>query len=73
MTDIKVIGQKVRQIRKACAQNTQEKFAELINVSPETVSNIERGNYLLKTSTLLSIAEKCNVSTDFILGLKDEP
>ena len=70
MNDTKTIGENIKQIRKSSQFNTQEKFAEFIDVSVETISNIERGNVLLKTSTLVSIAEKCNVSTDSILGIK---
>ena len=70
MNDTKTIGKNIKQIRKSSQFNTQEKFAEFIDVSVETISNIERGIVLLKTSTLVSIAEKCNVSTDSILGIK---
>lgn len=70
MYDAKTIGKNIKQIRKSSEFNTQEKFAEFIEVSVETVSNIERGNVLLKTATLASIAEKCNVSTDSILGIE---
>ena len=70
MNDTKIISENIKQIRKSSQFNTQEKFAEFIDVSVETISNIERGNVLLKTSTLVSIAEKCNVSTDSILGIK---
>ena len=70
MNDTKTIGENIKQIRKSSQFSTQEKFTEFIDVSVETISNIERGNVLLKTSTLVSIAEKCNVSTDCILGIK---
>lgn len=73
LIDTKRIGKTVKHIRKSSPFQTQEKFAELINSSPETVSNIERGTVLLKISTLLCIASSCNVSTDFILGLSDDP
>ena len=73
MFDAKRIGKTVKHIRKSSPFNTQEKFAELINTSPETISNIERGTVHLKTTTLLSIAQHCNVSTDYILGLSDDP
>ena len=69
MHSTKTIGKIVRQIRKTSQFNTQEKFAELIDTSIETVSNIERGNVLLNTKTLANIAENCDVSADFILGI----
>ena len=72
MHDAKTIGKNIKQIRKSSEYYTQEKFAELIDISVETVSNIERGNVLLNTKTLASIVEKCNVSADFILGITNK-
>ncbi len=71
MNDLITIGNIVREIRKSNKQNTQEKFAELIDASVETVSNIERGLVLISTKTLANIAENCDVSTDKILGTGD--
>ncbi len=68
MNDQKTIGKIVREIRKSSTHRTQEAFAELIDVSTETVSNIERGLVFLNTQTLSNISEKCNVATDYILG-----
>lgn len=72
MNDLKTIGNIVRGIRKSSKMNTQESFAELIDASVETVSNIERGLVLISTKTLASIAENCNTSTDHILGISKE-
>ena len=69
MHDLLTIGEIVRQLRKGSTHKTQEQFAELIDTSPETVSNIERGLVVPNTKTLINIAEKCNVSMDYILGI----
>lgn len=69
MNDLITIGNIVREIRKSNKQNTQERFAELIDASVETVSNIERGLVLISTKTLANIAENCDVSADHILGI----
>ena len=73
MFDMKRIGKNIKSIRKSSLFHTQERFAERINVSTETVSNIERGSVMISTPTLLRIAHSCNISTDFILGLSDDP
>lgn len=69
MHDLFTIGDIVRQLRKESTHKTQEQFAELIDTSPETVSNIERGLVVPNTKTLINIAERCNVSLDYILGI----
>lgn len=69
MNDLKTIGNIVKEIRKSSKMNTQESFAELIDSSVETVSNIERGLVLISTKTLASIAENCSTSADHILGI----
>ena len=73
MFDMKRIGKNIKSIRKSCPFHTQELFAERINISTETVSNIERGSVMISTPTLLRIAQSCNISSDFILGLSDDP
>ena len=68
MNDLIKIGDIVREIRKSKGKS-QESFAELIDASVETVSLIERATVLLSTNTLVKIAESCNISTDYILGI----
>lgn len=72
MHDLLTIGEIVRNLRKESTHKTQEQFAELINTTPETISNIERGLVIPNTKTLISIAECCNVSIDYILGTRAE-
>lgn len=68
MNDLYTIGNIIRNIRLESSHKTQEKFAELVDISKDTVSNIECGATLMNTTTLAKIAEACNVSTDYILG-----
>ena len=72
MHDLWTIGEIVRTLRKESSHKTQEQFAELIDTTPETVSNIERGIVMPNTKTLINIAEACNVSIDYILGTEPE-
>ena len=71
MLDPKIIGENVRQIRKEKMGQTQESFAESINTSKDTVSNIERGSVIPTTQTLANIAEYSGVSITPILGIKE--
>lgn len=56
----KLLGQKVRQLRK---QNgySQERFAELIGIDPNSVSRIECGVYYPSLDTLEKIAKVLKV------------
>ena len=69
MNDLQTVGKIIKDIRKSSEHKTQERFAELIDTSVETVSNLERGLCLISTTTLVKIAENCNVSADEILGI----
>ena len=72
MNSLREIGEIVREIRKS-NKCSQERFAELIDCSVETVSLIERGVVLISTNTLSKISENCNVSADYILGTGHSP
>jgi len=52
----------IQSIRKSCPSRTQERFAEHIDVSRETVSNFECCSVMISTHT----AQSCNISTDYI-------
>lgn len=62
------IGKKVWHIRRGLLK-TQEEFSELIDTTPETVSNVERGVVLPSLQTVANIAEQCGVSTDYLIGV----
>ena len=63
------IGAKVKLVRSD-ANLTQEQLAFDIEVSVETISNIERGKVIPSIDTLLKISQKLNFSiSDFFAGL----
>ena len=71
VSNMNLMGEKIKSIRKANNKyNTQEKFAEFIDISTETVSNIERGTVVPRLETILNIAEKCNVSLVEMFGIE---
>ncbi len=66
MLDVKTIGARVR----ACRENvglTREKLAEMIDVSPRFIYDIELGNRGMSLSTLANLAPHLHVSTDYLL------
>ena len=70
MSDTKEIGKRVWSLRKEVMHMTQEEFAELIDTTPETVSNIERCVVVPSLITIIKIAECCKVSADYLLDIK---
>jgi transcriptional regulator with XRE-family HTH domain len=52
-------------------EKTQAEFAEFLKMSRPTIGFYENGERLPDALALKNIAEKCNVSTDWLLGLSD--
>lgn len=60
------IGLEIKAAREK-AKMTQEEFAEAVDVSPQYVSNLERGIVGVSLSTFKRICTVLNVSSDQIL------
>ena len=60
------IGERIKQSREI-AGYTQEKLADLTDVSIQYISDLERGIVGTSIPTLIKICETLNVSSDFIL------
>lgn len=60
------IGIRIKQCRKA-QMLTQEKLAELVDVSPHYIYEIEKGLKCMSLSTLMDISSTLHTSTDYIL------
>ena len=60
------IGSHIRTARKR-ADLTQEALSEKLGVTPQYLSDLERGLVGTSVSTLIKICDKLNVSADFIL------
>lgn len=52
---------------------TQKKVAEILNCSQQVYSNYELGQRDIPTDILIKLAIFYNVSTDYILGISQEP
>ncbi len=69
--DVRNICEKVFHVRKNEMKLTQEEFAELLDISKDTVSNIERGKVIPKTETMVTMSEKTGKTMDYYLTEKD--
>ncbi len=59
----KTIGKRIKQIRQD-REITQEKMAEMLNLSSGFYSALERGNYNIKIETLVAILNLLECSAD---------
>ena len=60
------IGGRIKSAREA-AELTQEKLADLIDVSVQFISDLERGKSGLSVETLIKTCSVLQVSSDYIL------
>lgn len=61
-----LIGSNIRKARQR-SDLTQEQLAELIDVTPQYLSDLERGVVGTSISTLILLCKKLNVTADYIL------
>ena len=68
----KIFGERIRKLR---TQNklTQKQLGEVIGLTHKSISTIESGICAKTNEKLVALAKFFNVSTDYLLGLKDEP
>lgn len=64
--DYKSIGKRIR-IARVRAELTQEKLAELVDISPTHLSNIETGTTRVSITALVAIANALSVTLDDLL------
>lgn len=64
------IGKRIRLAREI-AGFTQENLAEAVDVSRTAVARWESGDIVPNLQHIVDIARLLNVSTDFLLGVKD--
>lgn len=64
--DLQEIGRRIQNRRKQQGY-TQEQLAEMMNVSIQMISNLERGNKAIRIDNLVRLSRILEVSTDYIL------
>lgn len=67
-----LMGKRLRQLR-INAQITQVKLAKNIGVATSTLSLYESGRREPSIRTIQRIAEELHCTSDYLLGLRDEP
>jgi transcriptional regulator with XRE-family HTH domain len=65
-------GQRLRQLREA-AGYSRKRFAEILAMGEAQVARYERGESDATGDVLARIAKLFDVSTDYLLGLTDNP
>ena len=68
--DLNGIGKRIQNRRKQQGY-TQEQLAEMMNVSIQMVSNLERGNKAIRIDNLINLSQILDISTDYILTGKE--
>lgn len=68
----KVYAARLRQLR-AERNEAQNVLADLLGVSINQISEMERGRKTTTFDRLVLLCEHYNISADYILGLTDEP
>lgn len=68
----KIFGERIFHLR---TENhiTQKELGEAIGLTHKSISTIESGLRTTTLEKLVALAKFFNVSTDYLLGLKDEP
>ena len=69
-----LLGKKVKRLRKLRGY-TQEKFADMIDITPRNLNRIEAGENFVTSETLDKILTNLNVSADILFSyeyLKEE-
>lgn len=72
MLDKEIFGQRIRTLRIKRAV-PQAALAELIQVSCAQISDMERGQKTTSLERLVLLADYFGVSTDYLLGLTENP
>lgn len=68
----KLIGLRIKKCRHNIGAS-QEKLAELLNMKRTNIANYEAGRIIPPGNVLLEMSKIFNVTTDYLLGLTDEP
>lgn len=64
--ELKSIGKKIKE-QRIKKNISQEKLAELIDVTPSYISNLESGNRIASLPTMLDIVNVLDLSFDYLM------
>ena len=63
-----IFGERLKNLRSVVMKKTQKEFSELLGIPQPTLSAYESGKNKPAIDVVISIAEKCNVSMDWLCG-----
>ena len=72
MKDLELFATRVKELRKQ-KRLSQTELGEVLGLTHKSISTIESGVRGTTIEKLILLAKFSNVSTDYLLGLKDEP
>ena len=72
MDEINLIGERLYQLRKA-RQLSQKQLGDEVGLSHKAISTIESGTRGTTIDKLVLLARFFHVSTDYLLGITDDP
>ncbi|MDE6932535.1 MAG: helix-turn-helix domain-containing protein [Oscillospiraceae bacterium] len=72
MNNLELFAFRVKKLRKA-RKLSQQGLAEVLGLTQTAISGIESGLRTTTIEKLILLAQFFEVSTDYLLGLKDEP
>ena len=67
-----ILKDRVRQLRKQAGMK-QKELGEILNLSKQAVSSMESGYRSTTIDKLVLLAEYFHVSTDYLVGITDDP
>lgn len=73
INDQEYMGYQLKQLRKAHGFKSQEKFAEFLGLSKDTIYNYERGNTAIPHDIIKRVCTEFNVSADYFFFGHDSP
>lgn len=72
MFQIEIFQQRLKQLREQSQEySTQKAFSDYIGITQQSLSGYEKGVSKPPIDVLYAIAEKCNVSLDWLCGLSN--
>lgn len=71
MGEFEIFAIKIKELRESLNM-TQKQFSEHIGIKQQTLSGYERGIMKPPLDIAKNIAEKCNISIDWLCGLSDK-
>ena len=67
-----MIGDRIKAVRESLGMK-QKDFAEMLNMKPTTYNGYEMGLHEPKSDVLITIANNCGVTVDYLVGLSENP